>query len=372
MKRQWLSVVLVMLILLSGCADASPQPSPTPTPPPSSVDSEWRAVWVSYLELDAMLAGADAATAAKRLDDVMEICRARGMNTVLFHVCAHSDTYYRSTVFPPASAAAALLADGFDPLAYAINAAHARGLTLHAWINPYRIGDTTDHAVTDAVFRHNGTYYYDPAADSVRRVVLNGVRELLTYDIDGVHVDDYFYPAGMSADAAAFEDVPDSITVADWRRTQVNVLISAISGLTRRADKVFGVSPIGLPNKARDEHYADVATWMATDGYIDYICPQIYYGFTHERYPFDATLAAWRDLPRADGVKLYVGLALYKAGISDDTYAGSGRQEWARHDDIIARQIAAVRATGADGFALFRYAHLAADSAEVRHLTDSL
>ncbi len=369
MKRQWLCIILIIPILLSGCADTSPQPSPTPTPP---TDDEWRAVWVSYLELDTILAGADAATAAARLDDVMDTCRARGMNTVLFHVRAYSDAYYRSTVFPPASAAAALLTEGFDPLAYAVDAAHARGLTLHAWVNPYRIGDTADSAVTDAVFLYDGTYYYDPAADSVRHAVLDGIRELLTYDVDGIHFDDYFYPTGMSDSAADFENIPDGITVADWRRTQVNILISAVSGLTRRADKVFGVSPIGLPNKARDECYADVTTWMATDGYIDYICPQIYYGFTHERYPFDATLATWSNLPRADGVKLYVGLALYKAGIPDDTYAGSGRQEWAQHDDIIARQITAVRAAGADGFALFRYAHLAADSAEVHHLTDSL
>ncbi len=357
--------VVMISWLLSGCTAEH-----APSSPPPTTAAEWRAVWVSYIELDAMLTHADATTAATRLDAMMDTCRARGMNTVLFHVRAHSDAYYRSAVFPPADAAATLLADGFDPLAYAIDAAHTRGLTLHAWINPYRIGSTADRAVTDATFLHSGTYYYDPAADAVKRAVLEGIRELLAYDIDGVHFDDYFYPTGLGEDAAAFEQIPDGMTVGDWRRTQVDTLVSAVSGLTRHADKVFGISPVGLPDKARDDHYADVAAWMATSGYIDYICPQIYYGFTHERYAYDTTLAAWCDLPRADGVALYVGLALYKAGLADDPYAGSGKQEWAQNEDIIARQITALRAGGADGFALFRYAHLAADSAEVRHLQD--
>ena len=366
MCRMWLCALCAFSLLLSGCAAPSPT-APSPPPPPVT---EWRAVWVSYLELDAMLADADPSTAAARLDDVMDTCRARGINTVLFHVRAHSDAYYASSLFPPADAAAALLAAGFDPLAYAVDAAHARELTLHAWINPYRVGSTTDKAVTDATFLHSGNYYYDPAADTVKRAVLNGVRELLSYDIDGVHLDDYFYPAGLGEEAADFERIPDGVGVADWRRTQVDTLVSAIGGLARRAGKEFGVSPVGLPDKARDDHYADAAQWMATAGYIDYICPQIYYGFAHEQYPFDAVLAQWMQLPRADGVRLYVGLALYKSDIADDPYAGSGRQEWAQNDDAIARQVTALRAAGADGFALFRYAHLATDSAEVQNLQD--
>lgn len=365
MKRIWLCIVMASILLMGGCAAPHPQPSPPPI-----ADTEWRAVWVSYLELDAMLTGVDSVTAAVRLDEVMDTCRTRGMTAVLLHVRAHSDAYYRSTIFPPADAAAALLADGFDPLAYAVEAAHARGLTLHAWINPYRVGDTADNAVTEAVFLHSGTHYYDPADDGVKQAVLSGVRELLAYDIDGIHLDDYFYPAGLGANAAPFEQIPDGITVGDWRRTQVDTLVSAISGLVRRAGKTFGISPVGLPDKARDDHYADVAAWMTTAGYIDYICPQIYYGFAHERYPYETTLAAWCDLPRADGVALYIGLALYKTGLADDPYAGSGRQEWAQNEDIIARQVTALRAASADGFALFRYAHLAADSAEMRHLQD--
>lgn len=366
MKRIWLCIV-VLGVLMSGCAVAH-----TPSPPSTQTDEEWRAVWVSYLELDTLLADADADTASARLDEVMDTCRARGMNTVLFHVRAHSDAYYSSSVFPPADAAAALLADGFDPLAYAVESAHARGLTLHAWVNPYRIGSTADRAVVDAVFLHNDVYYYDPAADAVKQTVLRGIRELLTYDIDGVHFDDYFYPAGLGADAAPFEQIPDGITVGDWRRTQTDILVSAVGGLARRAGKVFGISPVGLPDKARDDHYADVAAWMATDGYIDYICPQIYYGFAHERYAYDQTLATWCDLPRAEGVALYIGLALYKAGLPDDPYAGSGRREWAQNDDIIARQITTLRESGADGFALFRYTNLAANGAEVQHMQDVL
>lgn len=366
MKRRIFGALIVAAVLLGGCAAPS-----APTPIPLETPTEWRGVWVSYLELDALLNGVDAATAATRLDEVMDTCRTRGMNAVIFHVRAHSDAYYASAIYPPAAAVKTLLNTGFDPLAYAVEAAHTRGLTLHAWINPYRIGATVDNAVSDDIFIHGETHYYDPAADSVRRAVLDGVREVLAYDIDGVHFDDYFYPTGIGEDAMAFESVPDGVTVADWRRTQVDALVSAVSGLVRRADKVFGISPVGLPQKARDDHYADVARWMASAGYIDYICPQIYYGFEHEKYPFDATLAVWAAMPRAESVALYVGLALYKEALADDPYAGSGRQEWARQSDIIARQVTATR-TAADGFALFRYAHLAADSDEVRNLLEVL
>lgn len=366
MKRRFFVVLTALAVLIGGCAAPS-----TPIPSPPQSPTEWRGVWVSYLELDSLLRGVDAVTAAARLDTVMDTCRARGMNTVIFHVRAHSDAYYPSAIYPPADAVEALLCEGFDPLGYAIEAAHARGLTLHAWINPYRIGNTADNAVSDDAFLYDGIYYYNPAADSVRRAVLDGIRELLAYDVDGVHFDDYFYPTGLGENAATFESVPEGMTAADWRRTQVDALVSAVSGLTRRAGKAFGISPVGLPQKARDEHYADVARWMATAGYIDYICPQIYYGFEHEQHPFDATLATWAAMPRADSVALYIGLALYKGGLADDTYAGGGRQEWARRDDIIARQVTAVR-TVADGFALFRYAHLAADSDEVNYLISIL
>ena len=103
-------------------------------------------------------------------------------------------------------------------------------------------------------------------------------------------------------------------------------------------------------------YYADLETWAVTPGYVDYLCPQIYFGFENASAPFANALAGWASQPRADGVALYVGLALYKTGLAPDTYAGSGANEWAEHDDIIGRQVSLIREQPAcGGFCLFSY-----------------
>ncbi len=353
MKHTFMMLLLAAAMLLSGChTDSLPKSTPTA--------DEIRGVWVSFLDIDPLLNNADASTAKARLDTLMDTCVQRGMNTVFFHVRAHSDAYYPSAVFPPAAAAKALLADNFDPLGYAIEAAHARGLALHAWINPYRIGETKQNAVCDAVFQQDNVWYYNPAADDARAAVIAGVREILAaYAVDGIHFDDYFYPTTLSETAKTFEAVPDGMTVGDWRRVQVDTLVSAVYRLTHTYGRVFGISPTALPQTDRERAYADTAMWLATPGYIDYLCPQLYFGFTHETHPFAATLADWTALPRTEGVSLLIGLALYKSG-EQDPYAGSGQNEWCEQTDILARQVATLRtADGVSGFVLFRYAQFA-------------
>lgn len=371
MKCPYIAVALAIAVLLGGCRSTTP-PSPQTQEHPTAIDGEIRGAWVSYLDLDPLLAGAKPTDAAARLDGLLDTCKKSGMNTVFFHVRAHSDAYYRSAIFPPAESAAALLADGFDPLAHAVSAAHERGLAIHAWINPYRIGEnkTTAALYGDTnIFQKNGVWYYNPASPDARRAVLDGVREILDrYAVDGIHFDDYFYPPGMAAQAEVFETVPDGITVADWRRAQVDLLVSGVYGLAHAAGRPFGISPSALIAANRDTAYADVAAWMAQAGYVDYVCPQIYFGFDNVAHPFKDTLAAWEGLPRREGVALYIGLALYKAG-ADDPYAGDGRAEWCEHDDILARQVTMLRASGAaDGFVLFRFAHLTAADKEMTNL----
>ena len=323
---------------------------------------------MSFLELDGLLDTSNPAVAKARLDEIMDTCRAQALNTVFFHVRAHGDAFYASRVFPAATAAQALLQAGFDPLAYAVESAHARGLALHAWINPYRIGEEASRGVTGiARFEKAGVWYYDPSSEAARALVLDGVREILDgYAVDGVHFDDYFYPPGMSGEAESFESVPAGMDVADWRCIQVDALVGGVYGLCRSRGRVFGISPAARMDYCRQKLGADVALWMRQPGYIDYICPQIYFGFAHSSSPFPDTLREWLALPRRKGLPVYVGLALYKAGLAEDSYAGDGRGEWAASHDILARQLTALRQSGAQGFILFRYAQLTDDRAAVR------
>ena len=340
--RLWIAIG-GCVALLCGCHNPA-----VPTPDPVT-DTTMRGVWLSYIELDALLDGAhpqEAITAA------MERCANNEINTVFFHIRAHGDAYFPSALWPMAKS----VPDGFDPLAVAIDEAHKRGIALHGWINPYRIG--ANPATDGGCFEKEGVWYYDPADAAARQLLLDGVREILdNYAVDGIHFDDYFYPPGMAAEGEPFETIPDGTDVAAWRQTQVDTLVSGVYGLCHQRGRLFGVSPAANIEKNRTQLYANVARWMSEAGYIDYICPQLYVGFRHQTKPFDTLLDEWQSLPRRDGVALYVGLALYKVGLPHDPYAGSGADEWVTDPDIIPRQIE-IAQNQADGYVLFRYGNL--------------
>ncbi len=362
-----LMAVLCMLSLLCGC---NASPAPQPVTPEQAVQytqvDNLKGIWVSYLELDPALSGATKEAAAAYIDSVMDTCKKDGFNTVFFHVRAKGDAYYASDIFPAADSAKALLADGFDPLSYAIEAAHAREIALHAWINPYRIGTDRARAVCDDVYEWEGNWYYIPTSATAQRYILNGVREIVTdYAVDGVQYDDYFYPSGLPDTVQGFETPPATLSVGQWRAAAVSGLVAATkSAVHQRVGCLFGVSPAGNITRNTQVLYADVVRWLQY-GYVDYLCPQLYSGFDNETLPFMTQADDWAALPRADGVQLYAGLALYKTGEAD-TFAGSGSNEWVEGGDILAHQVDYAQQKGYDGIALFRYAHWAETGSEVR------
>ena len=131
---------------------------------------------------------------------------------------------------------------------------------------------------------------------------------------------------------------------------------------------VFGVSPSHDYNKTYSQMYADTHKWLAQPGYVDYMCPQIYFGFLHGSSPFDKMVDQWFALPRASGVQLYVGLAIYKGGIADDTWAGSGRNEWATHNDIMKRSVEYLRAKKVPGMLFYSYTYFESAREEAENL----
>lgn len=356
--RKALTAILALCMMMSGCAGRQDGPGDAREELPGVKTPETvRAVWLSYLELDRALTGATAQAAGAYIDGVMERCAASGINTVFFHVRAHSDAYYRSELFPAAESAAGLIAAGFDPLQCAVEAAHKRGIALHAWVNPYRVGDRRDLAVCGDVFELDGIWYYIPTSKEAQRCILQGVRELISrYAIDGVQYDDYFYPAAIGEDKQAFEQPAGTLSVAVWRRAAVSALVAATySAVHSRENCVFGISPAGNIARCTDRQYADVARWLRYPGYVDYLCPQLYSGFDNESLPFEEQMRAFLALPRAEGVRLYAGLALYKAG-AVDAFAGDGSAEWQNGGDLLARQAQMAEEAGYTGAALFRFA----------------
>lgn len=321
---------------------------------------------MSFADLRTLLDGKTPVQAAATLDEAMDTCVEYGCNTVFFHVRSHNDARYNSCTYPLSSDAAALLGEGFDPLAYAVDAAHRHNLQLHAWINPYRIGATRPNGDAPTHFQKESTWYYAPSDPAARQLVLDGVREILDhYAVDGIHFDDYFYPSSMAEDGEAFEAIPNHTDVTAWRQSQVDMLISAVHGLCRSHGKIFGISPAANIEQTTKSG-ANVTRWLSQRGYVDYLIPQLYTGFLHETHPFPSLLSQWTALPRREDIRLYVGLALYKAD-SADSYAGSGRDEWMTHHDIIVRQ-ARLSADLTDGYAVFRYGFLTATSEEATRL----
>ena len=319
-------------------------------------------VWIAYYEVESLLKPTVAATKAA-LDSALDTCKAAGINTVFFHARANSDAYYDSAIFPVVPKVKTLLAVGFDPFDYALNAAHSRGIAFHAWLNPYRVGNAENAVCTDT-FTFGGKVYYSPASETVKKTLLSGIEEILKkYAVDGIHFDDYFYPSGVPKTAQKFDlgYTAASGSLADFRRAHVTDFVKRTCALTHSLNPraQFGISPAGNVETDVSALYADVKTWLSTPDCVDYLCPQLYYGFENSAAPFADTVAEWNALARTESVKLYVGLAMYKAGLREDVWAGEGKTEWVHGGNILARQVQTLRQIpDISGFVLFSYRYM--------------
>ena len=367
---------------------------------------EMRGVWVSYLDWNGW--AKDEAGYKKAMDQTLDLCVQKGLNAVFLQVRPDGDAMYPSQYFPWSKFASGKQGKnpGYDPLAYAVQAAHQRGLQLHAWINPYRITGylnrysdlcASNPAITWAkdgdssndrwVLCQNGEYYYNPAIPQVRQLIIDGVKEIVTnYEVDGIHFDDYFYPNLDDSKAETWFDYPEyqasgtSLSVAAWRRNNVNELVRGVYSAVKsiRPQALFGISPEGyLQNLRKDtRQFTDVDAWMTQSGYVDYLMPQIYWGFEAKQngqaagYAFANCLNEWVTLKKKGNVKLYVGLALYKTGT--DAVDGNEVPEWQRYHDIMKREVQAGRATGqVSGYCFYDLSSLtrAAAAEEVANVT---
>ena len=209
-------------------------------------------------------------------------------------------------------------------------------------------------------------WYLNPAYSEVRKLVTDGVEEIFKqYDVDGIHIDDYFYPTTDTAfDSEAYSEYlagGGKSDLATWRRGNINALVRAVYSKTKacRASALFGISPGGVVDTDYNELYADVYTWGSVDGYADYICPQIYFGFEHESCDFTSVAERWSDIVSNSNVRLIIGLSMTKAYSGVDVWAGSGKYEWAQSSDILLRSLSYTLNLGnCSGAAVFSYGYL--------------
>ena len=361
--------------------NAEPAPSPQAAPNPALPSGEWRAVWVSYLEFAEMDFSSESAFRADAAA-LMDNCLSLGLNTVIAQVRPFGDALYRSSLFPWSHLCTGVQGQdpGFDPLDVLLTEAHARGLSLEAWVNPYRLRSSASmppvlaessllNAHPEWVCTVNEGAYLNPAIPEAADYVVQGVAELVqNYAVDGIHFDDYFYPTtDPSIDAAQFAASGETDLTA-WRRANVTRLVKAAHDAVKAADPTlrFGVSPQGNPDNDRNEQYTDLSVWLTASGadaVVDYLCPQIYWGYGYTlssgstRFAFENIVPAWLAYPRAVDVALYFGLGAYRVGVGDGGSNENSLSGWST-GRALADQVAFLREQGAGGWALYRYGSL--------------
>ena len=153
-------------------------------------------------------------------------------------------------------------------------------------------------------------------------------------------MDDYFYPTtDASFDAAAFAAHGGGKTLPDFRRQELNKLVAGLYKMTKKVNRnlLFGISPAGEYDRVMNVHYADLDTWCSQEGYLDYICPQVYFGLKHQHSPYVATCQRFQSALKNPNIDLIIGMTLGKAIAKNDQYAGTGKTEWAESRDILKR-----------------------------------
>jgi uncharacterized lipoprotein YddW (UPF0748 family) len=350
---------------------------------------EIKGIWISYLDLAAMLKGKNENEFRKNISQAIENVEVMGLNTLIVQVRPFSDALYQSKYYPWSVYCSGIEgnAPGYDPLQVIIEEAHLRKIRVEAWINPYRVRNdsvklplSSENPASkwikdssDNIIKYNGGIYYNPGKEEVRQLIVNGVKEIVeNYEVDGIHFDDYFYPSSdVSIDKKAYEGYISSggdLDLNSWRRENVNILVRQVYSVVKEINPevVFGISPQGSIDNNYNSQFIDVKEWVQNPGYIDYICPQVYYGFLNDNSNFQQVIEEFNSIVTESTVNLYIGLSVYKVG-SEDTWAGNGRDEWRNSTDILKRQVEASRKLKKyKGILLFRYDSLFNPSSNVK------
>lgn len=335
-------------------------------------EEETRAIFVSYIELNKYIKGNDYEISKRNIRKIIKNIKSLKCNTIILQVRSASDAIYKSNIYPMSlNIVNTEYDDYYDVLDYFIKESHKSNVKIIAWINPYRIRTTCDkntiteknpaykYLDTDIVYINNGIYY-NPSKQETEDLIVKGVEEVLNYDVDGILFDDYFYPDN-NIDKKDYEEYiknNEFIEEKDYRLNIVNKMIKRVYKTCKNKNIKFGISPDGNIDNNYNKNYADVKYWLKSNEYIDFIMPQIYYGFYNSTRDYVKVTKEWENLVENKEIELYIALAFYKVGM-EDKYAKNGFNEWIDNDNIIMREILLSRnLKNYKGFSLFRYENI--------------
>lgn len=353
-------VVLGIAVLAAGACgdptgpDALPDPEPTP-----AIAREMRGVWIATVANIDWPTRKDLTADQQRaeLTDLLDRAATGGFNAVIFHVRPAGDAVYASSLEPWASLLTGTqgVSPGYDPLAFAVQEAHARGLELHAWINPFRGGRASDTAVFAPlhVFRarrdlmrvYGTDVWMDPGEQEIHDRSMRAILDIVDrYDIDGIHADDYFYPYQIRNAANQIVGFPDTATytrsgsalsIDNWRRENIDRFVERMYREVhqRKPTLKVGLSPFGIwrPGNpagvngldAYASIYADSRKWLRS-GWVDYLAPQLYWAISAPQQSYPALLDWWIG-ENVMGRHVWPGLAAYR--VTDGTSSAFAANE---------------------------------------------
>ncbi|WP_317128750.1 glycoside hydrolase family 10 protein [Mucilaginibacter gracilis] len=318
----------------------------TKTEPKPQPKREFRGVWVATVSnIDwPSSSHSSSSTQIKELTDILDSHQKTGINAIMFQVRPAADALYAKSHEPWSQWLTGVQGRApnplYDPLEIAINEAHKRGMELHAWLNPYRATFSAGSSVAansiinqkpEWFFTYGGQKIFNPGLPEVRAYILKIVLDVVdNYDVDGIHMDDYFYPYPIHGqkinDSAAYKEYGKAFdSVDDWRRNNVDLMIKMLSDSIHKHKPYlkFGISPIGIwKNRSQDprgsetngistytELYADTRKWIMS-GWVDYINPQVYWSLGYRLAAFEKVIDWWSD--NTYNRHLYIGQAPYR------------------------------------------------------------
>ena len=310
---------------------------------------EFRAAWVATVENIDWPSKGNYNTESQKQEyiSILDMHKKNGMNAVIVQIRPATDAFYPSQYEPWSQWLTGKQGRApspyYDPLLFMITEAHKRGLEFHAWCNPYRaefilgkssISPTHITRIHPEWFlKYGDKRYFDPGNKDAQQHVIRVIRDIVSrYNVDAIHFDDYFYPYRISGkefpDAASYAKYGNGMSKEDWRRSNVDSIISALATAIKEEKPQcrFGISPFGVwrnidkdslgsATKAGqtnyDDLYADVLLWLKK-GWIDYVAPQLYWEIGHKAAPYEVLVDWWSK--HTYGRHCYIGLGIYRAG----------------------------------------------------------
>ena len=320
---------------------------------------EYKAFWFSFYDYDSYRAKYKKRTAENfrtYFTGVVKKGKSLGMNRVIVQVRPFGDAIYKSKYFPWSKYISGKQGrnPGFDPLK------NNQARKWHAKKSTRR-----------NVLSYGGSLYYNPSKKAVRTLITNGVKEIVqNYDVDGIHMDDYFYPSFTKRNVKKAFDAKEynkssykkkKKSIYTYRRAQVNTLVKQMKKAVKSVDPnvSYGISPAGNIDNltSKYSYYVDIYKWLNSTEYVDYICPQVYWGFKHPTAKFNKVTDRWIKAAKSKKVKLYIGIAVYRAGHNVGQNRAE-RKEWKSDTKVLKKQVQYAREKHVDGFAFFDYQDL--------------